>query len=316
MRSSLGAVVVLFIACGSVRAQTFAPAESLGVRFGTEQTQELQVGVVVTAQGGPCSGIVGTTPVPIDWPEQQVKILKEDVSSEVRGVTYRMIGGTARQMVVTIPQIASGQEARAVITFAVTKKVILPPADTSLFVLPEVKKVKGDVRIYLGPSPYIESTHASIRALAKETIADKATAWEKVEALYEVTRSKVEYTNGPLKGAVQALKDGTGDCEELSSLFIALCRASGVPARIVWVPGHCYPEFYLEDKEGKGYWFPCQAAGNREFGGINEMRPILQKGDNFQVPERKERLRYISEYLTGKGGQPRCQFICDVGGSG
>ena len=42
-----------------------------------------------------------------------------------------------------------------------------------------------------------------------------------------------------------ALRDGTGDCEELSSLFIALCRAHGIPARTVWVPDHCYPEFYL-----------------------------------------------------------------------
>ncbi|HWC91000.1 MAG TPA: transglutaminase domain-containing protein, partial [Pirellulales bacterium] len=73
--------------------------------------------------------------------------------------------------------------------------------------------------------------------------------------------------------------------------------------------GHCYPEFYLEDKEGKGYWFPCQAAGTRDFGGISEFRPILQKGDNFQVPERKDRQRYIAEHLTGAGGRPSVEFI-------
>ena len=42
----------------------------------------------------------------------------------------------------------------------------------------------------------------------------------------------------------------------------------------------------------------------RSFGGIAEQRPILQKGDNFTVPERREKQRYVSEFLKGDGGQP------------
>jgi hypothetical protein len=80
------------------------------------------------------------------------------------------------------------------------------------------------------------------------------------------------------------------------------------------VPGHCYPEFYLQDNKGEGHWFPCQAAGTREFGGIMELRPILQKGDNFRPPKNsKERQRYMAEYLTGtpsaNGGKPQVRFI-------
>ena len=86
--------------------------------------------------------------------------------------------------------------------------------------------------------------------------------------------------------------------------------ANAIPARTVWVPGHCYPEFYLVDEQGTGYWFPCQAAGARDFGGIGEHRPILQKGDNFTDPDRPSRkLRYVSEFVTGKGGRPQVQFI-------
>ena len=121
--------------------------------------------------------------------------------------------------------------------------------------------------------------------MAKEIGADKEKAWDRVEAIYDWVREKVKYKNGPLKGALAALKDGTGDCEELSSLFIAICRAADIPARTVWVPGHCYPEFYLVDDKGAGHWFPCQSAGSREFGGITEIRPILQKGDNFRPPK-------------------------------
>jgi hypothetical protein len=45
-------------------------------------------------------------------------------------------------------------------------------------------------------------------------------------------------------------------------------------------------------------------------------RPILQKGDNFRVPERKEHLRYASDYMIGvpagpSGGRPKVKYIRD-----
>src|SRR6187397_2843637 len=97
-------------------------------------------------------------------------------------------------------------------------------------------------------------------------------------------------------------------------LFIALCRANKIPARMVWVEGHAYPEFYLEEADGKGFWYPCESAGAHAFGGMPLARTILQKGDNFKVPERKERLRYASDYLIGvpasrDSGQPTCNFL-------
>ena len=108
--------------------------------------------------------------------------------------------------------------------------------------------------------------------------------------------------------ALDALKQGTGDCEGMTSLFIALCRAGDIPSRTVWVQGHCYPEFYLEDDKGEGHWFPCQAARSSvKFGGIVEDRPVLQKGDNFKPLNGKgERQRYLAEFLTGAetGGKP------------
>jgi hypothetical protein len=114
---------------------------------------------------------------------------------------------------------------------------------------------------------------------------------------------------------VAAVRDGTGDCEELTSLFIALCRVSKIPARTVWVPGHCYPEFFLEDRDGHGHWIPCQAAGTRAFGGIPEHRPVLQKGDNFEVPETRKPQRYVAEFLQTKsvsGAPPKVKFIREL----
>ncbi len=295
-------------------AQTFNQQEGKGPRLGREMTQMLRVGVVVTAEGGPCRGLVATTLAPAEWPEQHVEEASRNVSPSVTEVSFRDVG-TARQMVVGMPFVASGDECGAAMVFELRRRAVLPPADTSIFVLPNTKKLKVDTRVFLAPSMNIESTNQRIKLLAKDVIKSKTTAWEKVEALYDNVRERVRFLSGPLKSTTQTLKDGTGDSEEMSSLFVAFCRACDIPARLVFLacPGHAYAEFYLEDGDGQGYWFPCRPAGVREFGGIEEFRPIIQKGDSFTPPDRpRERMRYISEFLTGNGGSPRVKFIREI----
>jgi hypothetical protein len=301
MRSFLIAIPVLvFCLTAPARAQ-FGAVDPNGAQNGKATTSQWQMGFTVTALGGPCMGIVATVPVPFDWPEQQVHVVKEEMSPTVEKVDYRTLAGGVKQMVVTIPRLGANQTAKALLTVEVVRHDQLPPDDTTGYTVP--KKADRDTAAYLAPSPYIESKHPKIVALAKELTADKQTAWEKIDSLYDGVKQRVVYRNGALKGALKALADGDGDCEEMSSLFIALCRASNIPARTVWVPGHCYPEFYLDDAEGKGHWFPCNLTTNaRVVGGIPEPRPILQKGDNFKDPDRpKEKLHYVSEY-----------FKCDV----
>lgn len=281
-----------------------------GPVLGDEDVKHLRVGIVVTADLGPCRGIVGTTPIPIEWPEQEVQVLEEDFSPFVDRVSYRVLSGTVKQMVVSIKQLPRGSEAQAIVTLEIRRRAILPPEETSDLIVANRRQLDRDVTVYLTPSKGIESTNRRIKDLASDVVAEKEGAWQQVEAIYDWVRENVEYREGPFKGALRALKDGYGDCEELSSLFIAMCRAEGIPARTVWVPGHCYPEFYLQDAEGNGGWFPCQAAGSRAFGEMHETRPILQKGDNFRDKDRpREAQRYVSEYLTGAGGKPKVKFI-------
>jgi transglutaminase-like putative cysteine protease len=266
--------------------------------------------MVVSAEGGACNNIVGTIPVPIDWPEQEVTVVNEDISP-LAHISYETVEGV-KQMIVTLALLPPGREAKALVTFEVKRSEQIAPDDTDVYVLPDKRKLDKSVRPYLAPSPLIESNSPKIRALAKQIGVDKENAWQHVEAIYDWVRDKVKYQNGPIKGALAGLQDGTGDCEELTSLFIAICRAAEIPARTVWVPGHCYPEFYLFDKDGKGHWFPCQAAGSRSFGGIPESRPILQKGDNFR--DGRDRKRYMAEKVTGgaSAGKPKVKFVREI----
>lgn len=288
-----------------------APQTTAGPTLGDSRVQRFRVGLVVAARGGPIRDIYATLPVPAEWPEQKVRVVEEDVSPDVRGVRYRTLPGGVSQMVVEIPNLRAGSQAKAVVTFELERASILAPADTSALQIPE--KPDRDLRLFLGPSPFIETQHPRIKKLAKAT-GEGLEGWAKVEKIYDTVRETVEYRNGELKGAARALADGWGDCEELTCLFIAMCRVEGIPARTVWVEGHCYPEFYLVDGDGHGWWFPCQAAGARAFGGMPDQLPILQKGDNFRDPDRPGKpLRYMSEFIRGAavngGGAPQVEWI-------
>ena len=285
-----------------------APAGK-GPRLDKPFTQRYQVGARINSARGPCKGLIITIPVPDDWPEQQVRIDEEDISKQVRSVRYVTPRDAVKQMVVTIPNLPASQVANALVTYEVTRHTTLPPEDTTIFQVP--KKLILAERRYLGQSPMIEARHGDIRDKAKELLADHydANAWTQVEVLYDWVRDNVTEQRGRLKGAVHALRDGTGNEEDIVSLFIALCRASDIPARTVWVPDACYAEFMLADDEGENHWIPCRLTGEREFGGIKCEFPILQKGDNHSVPQRKEGVRYVPEFVKGSGGRPGVAFI-------
>jgi hypothetical protein len=308
MRAKLSIFLVAILGCLSTLA-----AADRGVRLTDETTSRWRFGVVVTAGNGAVSGIRATLPVPMDWPEQSVKTIGEDKTPNVESITFKVLDGGVKLMAVSIPRLAPGQEATAIINLEIVKRRMETPDDTSVY---QVPKPNTAMAKFLNPSPYIESRDPKIKSLAAELAAGKQPAWEQTAAIFDWVRANIKYEFAKeIKPAIASLKAGQGDCEELSSLVIALCRASKIPARAVWVPEHTYPEFYLADETGKGHWFPCQAAGaDREFGSMNETRPILQKGDNFLVPGQKAPQRYVQQSLSAKdaAAPPSVKFIMEL----
>lgn len=290
-----------------------AEAESEAV-LGTSKTTKYQVGVKIQAVGGPCAGLVATIPVPADWPEQTVRLADEQVSPAVQRVAYRMVEGTVKEMMISVPRLNPGETAVALITVEVERRSASPPTDTSGLKVP--KRMPLALRRYLGASPYIESRHGEIRSQANKLTRDIEDDWKKVETLYDWVRDNVTFTSTKPTNAITALRNKTGDFEDVTGLFVGMCRAIDVPARMVWIPNSAYAEFYLEDEEGEGHWYPCRVAGARAFGEMPDHPPIIQKGDNFRLPDRKDPVRFVNEKLSGKavrgGGKPRVEFVREV----
>lgn len=271
--------------------------------YDSPQTQRWKIGVVIQTRS-PCTNAVATFPIPTNWPEQEVELVTQTVDPLLRNWSIRELPAGAKQVVVRAARLPAGTTAELTFEFEIRRSRILPTDITDDLVSPT--RLPRTMKMFTGNSPMIDTSNGQIKKLHRELEANRsATDWDYIEQIYDHVRDHVEYVEGPIRRASDALKTGTGDCEDMTSLFIALCRNARIASRMVWVPGHCYPEFYLEDPDGNGFWFPCQVAGTRQFGRMDDYRPVLQKGDQFKLPESRTRVRYIAEF-----------FRCDVRGKG
>lgn len=110
--------------------------------------------------------------------------------------------------------------------------IITIKADVRLASAPNSLPI-GDMTSYMSPVPRVESDAPRITALAKGLAhkSPRATA----ERILEWVSDNIEYAgyHSGDRGALWALDRGRGDCSEHASLFTALCRAAGIPARRV-----------------------------------------------------------------------------------
>lgn len=299
----------------STAAAEFLP-EQMQLRYAHSKQFLVRAGVEITGSQGVCNQIVVTFPLPMSWPEQHVEILDEDISPGVQRVTTRILNEGVRQVEFRVPRLVAGQSAHVIYTLRIERFHILAPEQPHA--LRFASPVGRDLRPYLAESPYIEIGHPRVKAAVSEIPIDASqSAWQQVETIYDWTRARISHYDGvrPLQGALRGLETGSGDCEEITSLFVAMCRLRGIPARCVWVEGHTYPEFYLEDPNGNGVWIPCESLGDRVFGGMPSYRLLLQKGDRFTMAQKRGPQRYVAPTISGTvdrdGAQPILREILE-----
>lgn len=267
----------------------------------------VKIVIRVDAPDGAAKNVSAMGPIPMDWPEQQVKLISQKMTPGAK-CSEKLLKGQAAILTMQVPSIPKGGSAFVERLYEITRyrtEFKLPPEELSL-----PRKLPADLRAQLtGPAPGMEMKHPKIVDLAKSLKQDDVKPWDNVRGFWKWTRDNVRFENGDFRGALFAVENGCGDCEEMSALFISLCRLTGNVARTVWVEGHDYPEFYLEDKQGKGHWIPAQVVGPPWFGEIMEYRPIFQKGDRFYDPFQRQYLRYVPHTVKGEGNpQPKVRF--------
>ena len=93
-------------------------------------------------------------------------------------------------------------------------------------------------RLFLSPAEYIDSDHVGIRSKAEQVAGAASGPAERARRLYAAVRDGirydpyVDYTDRESYRASSVLAKGQAYCVGKASLYVALCRASGIPARL------------------------------------------------------------------------------------
>ena len=146
---------------------------------------------------------------------------------------------------------------------------------TEYYIFPErvgaLNEIPKSVGIYLADGFKYDIKNPVIQAAVKAAVGDEKRPYWMMRKIFNYIIDKIDYNLKPLGGwnpAPTVLKRGTGSCSEYSFVFIAMCRAAGLPARYVgsvvvrnkdkgidnvW---HRWPEVYLPNYG----WIPADPS--------------------------------------------------------
>lgn len=96
--------------------------------------------------------------------------------------------------------------------------------------------VNSETEMFLEPTEKIEADDPEIISKARELTEGITTDYKKAQAIFEYVNINMSYDESSSyanKGALSALKNLKGVCEEFTTLFIALCRAVNIPSRAI-----------------------------------------------------------------------------------
>ncbi|MGQ9624233.1 MAG: transglutaminase-like domain-containing protein [Candidatus Bathycorpusculaceae bacterium] len=172
----------------------------------------------------------------------------------------------------------------------------------------EYNKSSSLYQAYTQPETLIESDSQEINSTAQNIVGDENNVHEKVSKIYNFVVGHIKYkAQEEEMGALWALRNGVGDCSEFSYLFVALCRAVGIPARVqagfafhretaVVEDGHMWAEYYIENYG----WVPVDATWR-----LSDMLDYLHFGSLRSISAVIPYSNFFFNYSSG----PKEEFV-------
>ncbi|KYK19956.1 hypothetical protein AYK24_04670 [Thermoplasmatales archaeon SG8-52-4] len=157
----------------------------------------------------------------------------------------------------------------------------------------------NETTVYIDPNNPIISEIASNLLKSAGTNNSFLAALEIFKWLKQNTRYQIHIENNSAQPAGITLKYKTGDCDDLSFLYMSLCRSIGIPSRFIRgflieeniaVP-HAWVEIFVGPNIGMNGWIPVECAGvssdieteiYQNFGleSVNHLRLFKDDGSN------------------------------------
>jgi transglutaminase-like putative cysteine protease len=171
-----------------------------------------------------------------------------------------------------------------------------------------------------GTITFIDPNNALIKATANYVLnqAETNNSFLVAKELFKWLKHQTTYgTNSGqtnVKPASETLKNKVGDCDDLSFLYISLCKSLGLPARFIrgihvdfeknQAIAHAWVEVFVGPNIGKEGWIPVECAGTTEkveteihqnFGieGVGHLRLFKDDGSNESLNASLTDIRYL-----------------------
>lgn len=145
----------------------------------------------------------------------------------------------------------------------------------------------------------VQCDHPEIIAKANDIVGQESNPYKQARLLHEWVAINIRSDPGP-QDALSVLRNGRADCAGHANLFVALCRAIGIPARNVaglLPPGNQFADgsfFWSTTEEGglgthvwaelylPSYgWVQCDPSNGTQFARIYQERVITSKGNDI-----------------------------------
>jgi len=159
---------------------------------------------------------------------------------------------------------------------------------------------------------YIDPDNTVIKNIAENILAESNSENSFIVAknlfkwLKENTSYYIHYSDLSVRPAITTYQESKGDCDDLSVLYISLCRALEIPARFIrgiiidvnsneiTATAHAWPSVFVGGDVGAAGWVPVECAGtasgenkianeiNQNFAmeSVGHLRLFRGKGDN------------------------------------
>jgi hypothetical protein len=282
-------------------APSATPATKEPLGYSDPQKYSVKYSVIINNTGFSPTDIRLYLPLPAEWDAQkELKIAA--IAPEPKSKAAEPVSGNSMLYWQLLKTPKKGSAAEFTLNFEFTAyetNTNIDPASVQPY-----DKSSVEVQRYTKPEKYIESGDPKITALADSLAAGETNPYLQAQKFYDyiIDHTTYKLLGQGLNGAKYLLENGKGECGDYSALFIALCRAKGIPARPVvgyWaISGndqtHVWAEFFLQ---GIG-WVPVDATIGQQgsekrayyFGNMDNQRVILSKGYNTPlVPATKDK---------------------------
>jgi hypothetical protein len=127
---------------------------------------------------------------------------------------------------------------------------------------------------YTAKAKRYDLDHPAVRLAAREAVGSESQLYWQVRAIHDDVLRRLRYTTPGWRPAATGLLTGIGICDDYASCCVAMCRAGGIPARVMIGSNHVTAEVYFpgiaawfpmdltaDDRDGAALWPRCHAFG-------------------------------------------------------